>query len=182
MTCRFHNCTRVAGHEGPHGIEAHPGLIFAPYGGGEGNVEDETLTDLACDCCGLPMTMCKYSEGGGQFACACGQRWRFTHSEASATILARLYPSRMDEQAAIYDEFLDHWLTQVTFHSKALVLCGLRSTTDAESDIAKAKQRVSDKRLEIETKRQQKAGKSWFRRFARWAAKNGWVGPWERGE
>jgi hypothetical protein len=65
--CEFENCNQNFGHEGPHGYELEPGLILAPYGGGEGKKSESVPVPLGCDCCNGAMRMQVFVATSGGF-------------------------------------------------------------------------------------------------------------------
>jgi hypothetical protein len=150
--CEFENCNRLAGHHGPHGFEAEPGLIFAPYGGGEGRKLEPVPVALKCDSCHWPvMRMQRYEAGGATFACeACNQQWSFApDGRVSCTVIAQLYPSKMDEDSALYQEFLAYRLKQCRFELEASLLCGALKKQEADRLMTAFEIQVADKRREI---------------------------------
>ena len=63
-------CTRKLLHEGSHGMEVAPGLIFAPWP--NLGVESGVTFPYACDSCYRPVTMRMLADGC-TFDCPCGQ-------------------------------------------------------------------------------------------------------------
>lgn len=149
--CEFENCNRIAGHRGPHGFEVEPGLIFAPYGGGEGRKLEVIPVALKCDCCQGVMRMQPYEAGGATFTCQnCSQRWSLApDGRASCTTIARMYPSKMDEASALYQEFLTYRLQELRFRFEASVLAGVLTQEQADRQMAGCETEVAKKRRQI---------------------------------
>ena len=166
MNCEFENCNRESGHPGPHGFEVTPGLIFAPHGGGEGKQAESAPVSLKCDCCGTAMTMRRYDNGGGRFTCQCGQRWEFQPGHTTSVVIARLYPSAMEDESPLYQEFLDYQVAQFSFQMEASVLCGLLDQQEATRKLSAFQEEVATVRREIARRK-----RSWWQRI---------VGLWER--
>lgn len=149
--CQMKPCNQEAGHSGRHGIVLSPGLILVPHGGDEGTISDAVPVDLKCDCCGGAMLMRRYEHGGGSFECqSCEQRHDFSSDGRSGCkILARLYPSEMDERSELYREFLAYRLSSAEFGLHAKRLCGLISPEEEQHHIDEWKELVAAKQREI---------------------------------
>ena len=155
MKCAFENCNRQDGHDGPHGFEAEPGLIFAPHGGGERGIMPAEPAAITCDCCGSPMLMQRYENGGARFKCThqlreCDQDWSFSpDGNASRIVVARMFPSAMKVDSKLYDEFLDYQSAEVAFRARARKLCGLINDEAERKEVADFAVLVTTKRAEI---------------------------------
>jgi len=156
IKCPFKDCNMVEGHEGPHGFAVNKNIVLAPFGGGEGKIAGPTLVDLRCDICGSQMKMFKFENGGGRFECTrtaepdCEQEWYFyPNGRINHTILAKMYPSNMNKESKIYDEFLSHQLKEHGFKMRASVLCGILTQARAEEEMLRAHEDVDAVRKEI---------------------------------
>lgn len=149
MNCQFENCNQEAGHDGPHGHSVEGGrLIFAPFGGGEGEVSDWEDSGELCDCCSSPMRLRRYQNGGGQFQCiadGCGQEWIVTKETVSSTIINRLYPSSMTKDSAMYAEFLDDKEGQIANYEKWSKFVGAM-TPERAAEIIEARKWLASER------------------------------------
>lgn len=144
--CPFEGCNQPIGHDGPHGLAAAPGVVLAPYGGGEGSVGDWEPCLLECDCCRAPMRQRRFETGGGEFACTkCDQAHSFypdgTHTRA---IIARMYPSKMNRRHKLWREAVEYRLRQWSFTMTAKCLLALVTKDEADRSIANATQQVVD--------------------------------------
>ena len=147
-TCNFESCNQEMGHDGPHGF-AVEGLVFAPYGGGEGRLLEWQEVGLRCDCCGSTMKLQRYEKGGGSFKCtssSCHQYWRFTPDGATCAVIASLYPHRMTNEWPLYDKYLDYKLEELKFTAEAKRLCGLFTLEEATAELGKGERECADLR------------------------------------
>lgn len=100
-----------------------------------------SITDLACDCCGAPMTMSvedrpKPFTPETVFSCTkCKQRHYVSAAGNRCLILAKLYPMMMDENSAIYREFLEHRRSEEKFYAKSRLLAGLMTIEDHDMNV-----------------------------------------------
>lgn len=114
------------------------------------------------------MQMRRYEEGGGTFSCQnCTQRWSFTKSSSSCTVIARLYPNAMKEDSPLYQEYLEHRLAQRSFELQASVLCGLINEQESAILMDGFQTQVDDKRRDIAARAYAKRG-FWQRLIGLW--------------
>jgi hypothetical protein len=130
---------------------------------------EPVLVPLKCDICNREMTMTIPGTGGALFTCECGQGWNFEPDRVTCKILARLYPYRMKEEDALYQEFLDYRVKQSAFYLDASVLSGLMSQQEADRQAAAFDLKLAAKRREIAKR------KVWWHRLQTW-----YIGLWER--
>ncbi len=153
--CQFGNCDQMQGHPGPHGIAVAPGLILAPYGGGEGDVSPATPCPLRCDCCGSPMALRRFSKGGGKFTCSnagCNQEHCYqADGDSFAAVIAKMFPSEMREGSSIYRDFLAHRIAETKFRAEARYLVGLIGETEKDNEISAIEKLVAEKLIELAT-------------------------------
>ena len=151
MQCEFPNCTRDIDHDGAHGIEPEgSGIVFAPYGGNEGELGQSEPCPIRCDCCASAMTLRRLSKGGGRLVCtSCEQTWHISHATMTSTVIATLYPHDMDKKSKLYDEFLDHKLQDWKWKQNAELFLGLISQDDFDQRILQAQEVIAKERLAI---------------------------------
>ena len=125
--CQENGCNQPIGHEPPHGLEAAPGLVFAPFGGTQ--VGPEEVVPVSCDMCrsGV-MRMTRFSEGGGLFRCSCGQDFRIT-STSVTSLKVTLFPSRRGEPDLEHQR-ADGWARREILIATAKRYCGLTTVEE----------------------------------------------------
>lgn len=160
--CQFDNCNRPNGHPGPHGITVDKsGIVFAPHGGDEGTLGQREFTNLPCDNCGGGMNVQRFGHGGGVFKCGlCEQCVTYmSDGSSSATIIPALYPSKMSESSKLFQELLDHRMSEVRFHCRARHILGLITSDERDDQISAFDDQVAAKRREIAATKK----RSWWR-------------------
>jgi len=151
--CKFKQCNQKPGHdEGPygtpHGMSVQPGLIFAPYGGGEGgfvDVDDCQPSDFKCDCCNSSMRARHYKNNGGELTCtSCQQIWNFSNDSMTSSIIASLYPSNMKETDPLFREYVKYQLKKHVFMTQAQYFFKLISNDECLKRINKSYRDVDE--------------------------------------
>lgn len=101
-------------------------LSVGASAGNEGTVK----TTAPCDICGAPMTK---RENGCGFECKCGQAWIHDETGWHCTILKNLWPSKLDENSAMFrDKFVPAWVAKHKHYAALNVGLGLWDNQRAE--------------------------------------------------
>ncbi len=111
-----------------------------------------------CNCCGTPMIL--KSEPAPMLKCSnCKQEvYPGINNEINMIVLPKLYPSHMQENSKIYDEFLDYRIAEITFDARARVCFGSLTNTEADERVEQITKMVAEKRAELRNAR------PWWRR------------------
>ena len=82
-------CSRVKGHDGPHGFEVFGGTILGPWWQETTPLEP---TWVRCDSCTAPMMMRRGANGDGDLECTkCEQRWHLSHGGYATSTVTCFY-------------------------------------------------------------------------------------------
>ena len=140
--CFDESCDQPEGHSGPHGYSPQPGLVFAPYGGGESGVLPSFPSGLLCIYChhGSEMTAREYVNGGGQLVCSCGQQIAIDRDGSMSAVWFTLWPSGMKESSPQFRKYIIWRCQQQDFYNRALLLFKLIDEDELQRRLAETRE------------------------------------------
>lgn len=143
VQCSYKQCTREAGHDGPHGYEAMPGLILVPHGDGSMPEEKSHTATTPCGSCGGLLSLKRYIEGpGGEFSCtSCDQHYIVHRDGRIGSTLTTLWgPTNPGDSRWL--EYVDHtcneWLRDIALREEVGIETPQAEIDSIEAERAKA--------------------------------------------